>query len=180
LTFITGPVRSGKSRFAERLAEQTGLPVTYIATARPYPDDLEWAARLARHAARRPRTWNVIETAASPVPLVDILGEMEPASCAVVDSLGTWIADRMGDSGAFDARALEKECDWLADALCSAAARLVVVSEEVGWGIVPAHPSARVFRDLLGRMHQRLAREASEAYLVVSGFALSLRIGEPV
>ncbi len=181
-TLVTGPVRSGKSRFAEQLALRSGLPVTYIATAGRMPHDPEWAARLERHRRSRPATWTVLETAGnSRCALTALLGEATAERTLLVDSLGTWLADRMASAHAelFEepARleaALEVDCSALATALARSAATAIVVGEETGWGIVPAYASARIFRDVLGRLQQRLAARATHLYLVVSGFALDL------
>jgi adenosylcobinamide kinase/adenosylcobinamide-phosphate guanylyltransferase len=189
LTFITGPVRSGKSRFAERLARDVAGDVTYVATARSDPEDPEWVARLAHHAARRPPHWRLVETASPHAPLLTVLAAQSAGGeTLVIDSVGTWLADRMtrrleaGASDApLDAGALEAEADDLVGALLACAAHAIVVGEEVGWGVVPPFLSGRVFRDVLGRAQQRLARGAGRAYLVVAGFAVDLHAwGEPV
>jgi adenosylcobinamide kinase/adenosylcobinamide-phosphate guanylyltransferase len=187
LTFITGPVRSGKSRFAERLAREAGPAVTYVATARIDPSDAEWTARIAHHAARRPPAWRVIETAGPGSPSLAALARGAVAGqTLLVDSIGTWLADRMtralevsasscGADASFDAAELECDANDLASALLETQAVAIVVGEEVGWGLVPPYPSGRVFRDVLGRMQQRLASGAAHAYLVVAGFAIDLR-----
>jgi adenosylcobinamide kinase/adenosylcobinamide-phosphate guanylyltransferase len=179
LAFVTGPVRSGKSRFAERIALSTGFSVTYVATARPDDDDPEWRERVEQHAARRPVSWRVVETARFGAPsleaLLSLAGEHETL---IVDSLGTWLADRM--SARLQGRG-QAEGDALLAAIAATHARVIVVGEEVGWGIVPEFPSGRVFRDVAGRLQARLATQAERSYLVVSGFALDLRTqGRPV
>jgi adenosylcobinamide kinase/adenosylcobinamide-phosphate guanylyltransferase len=187
-TFITGPVRSGKSRFAERLARAAGGDVLYVATARVDRADPEWSARLAHHAARRPAAWGVVETAEPGAPALDALvRDARPGATLLVDSLGTWLADRMsarldaaGEGAALDADALEADLAVVVEALVATRAHAIVVGEEVGWGIVPAYPAGRVFRDVLGRAQQRLAAAAGAAYLVVAGFALDLHAGRPV
>jgi adenosylcobinamide kinase/adenosylcobinamide-phosphate guanylyltransferase len=183
LTFVTGPVRSGKSRFAERLAMESGGDVTYVATARTDPTDVEWVARIAHHVARRPPAWQTIETGLLDAPsLVEIAGAGRAGAALLVDSLGTWLAAEMsarfevgGEPAALDIDALEAECSKAADALATSAARAIVVGDEAGWGLVPPYPSGRVFRDVLGRMQQRLAARAERAYLVVAGYAIDLR-----
>jgi adenosylcobinamide kinase/adenosylcobinamide-phosphate guanylyltransferase len=176
LTFISGPVRSGKSRFAEDLAGRKQLPVAYVATARADPDDPEWVDRLERHVARRPPAWSVIETAAPHGrDLSAVVRSASASSVVLVDSLGAWLADRMSVAlPRVDARALEEEAHALADALTESPAYLITVSEETGWGIVPEHPSGRLFRDVLGDLNKRLAHAAERAYLVVNGLALPL------
>lgn len=182
LTLVTGPVRSGKSRFAEALARASGGPVTYVATARVDDTDSEWIARLARHAASRPSSWRVVETARPQAPaLASIAARAGAGETLVVESLGTWLAERMasrfeqgGEAASLDVGALEHEINAAIDALLGSVARTIVVGEEVGWGLVPPYPSGRIFRDVLGRAQQRLAAGASAAYLVVAGFALDL------
>lgn len=176
LTFIAGPVRSGKSTFAEDLAGRKQLPVAYVATARADADDPEWVDRLARHVAGRPPAWTVIETAAPHGrDLAAVVRSASASSVVLVDSLGTWLADRMSvHLPRVDALALEEEAQAAADALTASPAHLITVSEEVGWGIVPDHPSGRLFRDVLGRLNKRLAHAAQQSYLVVNGFALPL------
>jgi adenosylcobinamide kinase / adenosylcobinamide-phosphate guanylyltransferase len=183
LTFITGPVRSGKSALAQRLAERSGSHVVFCATATLDVDDEEWTARIERHRAERPKEWTLIETA---VPqgtnLFDALASAQPNDFVVVDSIGTWLAGVMSEHplgtsvvewhDRIEGFALE-----LCDALEKCAADIVVISEEVGWGVVPVHVSGRVFRDVVGRMNQRLCARAERAYLLVSGVALDLKKG---
>jgi len=187
--FVTGPVRSGKSRFAERLARERGGEVLYVATARIDPDDAEWTARLAHHAARRPADWRVVETGAAGAPaLAQIAAEAPESLTLLVDSLGTWLAERMsrrleagGEAAALDTGGLEAELNEAVDALAAARAAAIVVGDEAGWGLVPPYASGRLFRDVLGRGQQRLAARSERAYLVVAGFALDLgALGRPV
>jgi len=175
-------VRSGKSRFAERLARDRGGEVVYVATARPDPDDAEWTERIAVHASQRPAEWALVETSGGSGPvdaLVSLVAEATPAQTLIVDSLGTWLADvmlRESDPAALDARAED-----VVRALVATSAHAIVVGEEIGWGIVPMTPVGRLFRDVLGRAQQRLAAGSAAAYLVVAGFAIDLKtIGRPV
>lgn len=182
-TLVTGPVRSGKSRFAESLAVGAGGRVTYVATGRVDDADAEWVARIAHHVAARPADWRVVETARAGSPsLADIARDARAGETLLVDSLGTWLADRMsrrleagGEAAALDAPGLEVEAIAASDALLASPARAIVVGEEVGWGLVPDFPSGRIFRDVLGRTQQRIAGRATTAYLVVAGFAIDLR-----
>ena len=189
VVFITGPVRSGKSAFAVRLAGESGLDVTYVATAAASPEDAEWRARLARHTRERPQAWRTIETA----PLahdaqLELFRTASASECLLVDALGTWLAAGIGarielleiDYVVFEAQ-LDREAAEFVDAMLASPARVLVVSEQVGWDVVPVAASARLFRDVMGRMAQRLAARAEAAYLVVAGYALDLRAnGEPV
>jgi adenosylcobinamide kinase/adenosylcobinamide-phosphate guanylyltransferase len=127
--------------------------------------------------------WQTIETGLLDAPsLVEIAGAGRAGAALLVDSLGTWLAAEMsarfevgGEPAALDIDALEAECSKAADALATSAARAIVVGDEAGWGLVPPYPSGRVFRDVLGRMQQRLAARAERAYLVVAGYAIDLR-----
>jgi histidinol-phosphate/aromatic aminotransferase/cobyric acid decarboxylase-like protein/adenosyl cobinamide kinase/adenosyl cobinamide phosphate guanylyltransferase len=174
LTLVIGGTRSGKSAHAERLAEATGLPVRYIATADG--SDAAMAERIAAHRARRPAAWSTVEVA----------GTLRPAFaerdgvCVLLDGLGTWIAGALHRAGAFDdperlARAcarVREETNALAAA--SAAAPVVVVAEEAGQGLLPADAASRAWLDLLGEATQRLATVAARVELVVAGRAVTL------
>lgn len=169
LILITGPSRSGKSEWAEALAQQTTQPVTYIATAVHTADDPEWEARIAQHQQRRPESWKVLELNQE---LIFYLQQHQDAtSCLLIDSLGTWLASWLEDS----------EEQWqpmataFAEGITNYQGTVILVSEEVGWGVVPAYPMGRIFRDRLGTMNQRLGLIAGEVYLVVSGYALDLK-----
>lgn len=179
LTLITGPVRSGKSRFAELLATASALPVTYVATARPDPADLEWEARLRHHQERRPSGWQLIETAFQDGSLPEVLTQCKSGQCILVDSLGTWLADQMlsGDAhaGITDTQSLDEQTVRLLNSIRSCTAELILVGEETGWGVVPAYPLGRYFRDRLGKLQQDIAPLTQACYLVVSGYALDLK-----
>ncbi len=183
VTLVTGPVRSGKSRYVVGLARATGLRVTYLATALRDANDEEWNARMMRHVLDRPASWELIESATlSPHALRDVFVSAGPEQCILVDALGTWLAARLAtsidaferDAAAFQTQ-IEEEAAQLEDAMLASRARVVVVAEEVGWDIVPVEASARLFRDVLGRMKQRLAARAQAVVLVVCGIALDLR-----
>jgi adenosylcobinamide kinase/adenosylcobinamide-phosphate guanylyltransferase len=185
LTFITGPVRSGKSALAQRLAEHSGRHVVFCATAAIDVDDEEWSARIERHRAERPKSWAVIETALPQgTSLLDALAAASPNDFVVVDSIGTWLADVMGQHPLGTSVVewhdrIESFALKLADALEKCPAEVVVISEEVGWGIVPVHVTGRVFRDVIGRTNRRLCAFAERAFLLVSGVALDLKKGLP-
>lgn len=172
LTLVTGPASSGKSAWAEHLAARYPR-VTYIATARSDPSDPEWQAKLARHAARRPAHWHTREV---PIALGAALGECE-CDCLLVDSLGTWVANCLERS----------ERDWSALA-SDLVARLpalpvpaIFVAEETGWGVVPAFPAGRTFRDRLGYLIRQVGARADSVQLVAGGYALDLsRLGTPL
>lgn len=188
LTFVTGPVRSGKSSFAAYLAAQSGLPVSYVATAARYDDDPEWLERLLRHQRERPSAWKTVETARwgndEIIAFVDAASSDE---CLLFDAMGTYISSRIDQHLALaaDDRVLqayvENDVSFFVDALIRSHATIVVVGEQVGWDIVPAASAGRLFRDVLGRAQRKLANAADRAYLIVAGFALDLRVvGTPI
>jgi adenosylcobinamide kinase/adenosylcobinamide-phosphate guanylyltransferase len=183
VVFVTGPVRSGKSAYAVKLACDCGFPVTYVATAAHEPDDAEWNARLVRHVRDRPSSWKTVETAAMPLDAqLALFADAPEESCLLVDALGTWMAARIGtqielleiDYGVMQER-LDAEAAAYVDALLESKAHVVAVGEQIGWDVVPTAASARLFRDAMGRMGQRLAKRSSRVYLVVAGYAIDLR-----
>ncbi len=183
LTLITGPTRSGKSRFAEALAARRNRPVTYIATAERDPGDAEWAARIEAHRASRPAHWTTIETAVAGIDLPTFVRDAPSQSVLVVESLGTWLAALVSGlvvDGEVDTVALESSLRArsraLVDAFAVTRAEAIVVSEQTGWGVVPPYPSARIFSSVLGRLTTSLARTATQSFLIVSGFAIDMHV----
>jgi adenosylcobinamide kinase/adenosylcobinamide-phosphate guanylyltransferase len=152
-------------------------------------DDTEWDGRLDRHVHDRPSSWESIESATlSHQALLDLFREASDDECVVVDALGTWLAARIAinidalehNFADFEVR-MDTEAADLALAMLESQAQVIVVAEEVGWDIVPVAASARLFRDVLGRMKQRLASRAERAILVVVGIALNLtELGTPL
>lgn len=159
ITLVLGGTRSGKSEVAERLADATGEPVTYFATARPR-DDPDFAARVALHRARRPASWTTVEAPD------DLPGALRAAGAtALVESLGTWIA------GVPDFAA---DVDALCDALAARTGVTIVVSEEVGLGVHPPTEVGMRFADAVGDCNRRVAAAADRVLLVVAGRTLEL------
>lgn len=175
-TLVTGGVRSGKSTVAEKLAAESphGDHVTYVA-AGPVRDDADWAQRIATHRSRRPDTWHTLET----TELVEAIDGL--SGPALIDCLGTWLTGVLDELDVWEA---PRE-DWQAglhartSALVAAWTRcphdVVAVTNEVGWGVVPAHRSGRIFADELGRLNQDIARASDRVLLVVAGHVLPLR-----
>ncbi|MEW1938540.1 bifunctional adenosylcobinamide kinase/adenosylcobinamide-phosphate guanylyltransferase [Dietzia maris] len=171
---VTGGVRSGKSRHAVRLLGST-YTVTFVAPGRPADelDDPDWAARVEHHRAHRPTGWRTLE---SP----DVASALRHAPGPVlVDCLGTWLTAIVDDLGLWDAPADEARAavDEQTDTLCAAlTARddVVLVTNEVGSGVVPPYRSGGVFRDLLGALNQSVAECCDEVHLVVCGRVLTL------
>ncbi|MBO9522299.1 MAG: bifunctional adenosylcobinamide kinase/adenosylcobinamide-phosphate guanylyltransferase [Nocardioidaceae bacterium] len=167
---VTGGVRSGKSRHAEALLDDRPR-VDYLAPGPvPGPEDPEWAARVAAHQAARPGHWRTVET-------IDVATALDPGTPALVDCLGTWLAAQLDDLRAWDTTGWEPAFRDRLDALVAAVEAhedVVVVTNEVGMGVVPGHASGRVFRDLLGSTNQRVAVVCDEVHLVVAGRVLTL------
>jgi adenosylcobinamide kinase/adenosylcobinamide-phosphate guanylyltransferase len=165
---VMGPTRSGKSEWAETLAHRSGQAVVYVATSAVDPEDREWQARLERHRQRRPGAWRLWEV---PVGLSAAILAGQVTDCLLVDSLGTWLANELGQD---DAQWQETVADLIAS-VQQTAATVIFVAEETGWGVVPAYPAGRQFRDRLGDLTRQLGAVADVVYLVVAGYAVDLR-----
>ena len=172
---VTGPSRSGKSEWAETLAMQTNKRVIYVATAWADPDDVEWLSRIEKHQQRRPESWTTLLV---PVELSAAIREYsDDRCCLLIDSLGTWVANRLDEDSTIWKRTLED----LLDSLAQMTGSVIFVGEETGWGIVPAYPSGRLFRDRLGELLRKLGIMADSVYLVTSGHVLNLsQLGSPL
>lgn len=170
---VTGGVRSGKSRHAEGLLD-AAADVTYVAAGRPADGtDPDWDDRVASHRERRPSHWATVETADLPAAFAAARGPV------LVDCLGTWLVALLDGAALWDEpsdvvhAAVAERLDALCDAL-GAVPDAVVVTNEVGLGVVPAHRSGVVFRDALGTVNQRVAAVCDEVHLVIAGRMLRL------
>lgn len=171
---VTGPARSGKSEWAESLAIESGKTVVYIATANDNLDDQEWHQRIQIHQNRRPSDWITLEV---PVTLSVTLADTKPDTCVLVDSLGTWVANLLEQ----DDLSWENTLAEFLETVQLVAADMVFVAEETGWGIVPAYPLGRTFRDRLGSLVRQLGTICEAVYLVTGGHVLNLSIlGTPL
>lgn len=169
VVFITGGARSGKSRLAESLTEGFGTPLCYIATGEAR--DEEMAVRIAAHRARRGNGWQTVE---EPIRLMEALKAAEGRFQAVlVDCVTLWLTNLLLSHEDAD-RALA-EARALAALLPELTIPIVLVSNEVGMGIVPENALARSFRDLAGKANQTLAAAADEVYVTISGIPLKLK-----
>ena len=168
IILVTGAARSGKSEWAERLAAESGKQIVYVATAQRYEDDSDWDARIDQHIARRPREWRSLE-----VPF-DLAGAIDGGienECFLIDSLGSWVGNglEMNDVD------WQLGCDCLISSVESSVASLIFVSEETGWGVIPAYPMGRLFRDRLGRLIREFGQVADQTFLMVAGFAVDVQ-----
>lgn len=167
-TLILGGARSGKSALAERLASDSGREVVYIATAQA--GDAEMAARIAHHRARRPQQWLCVE---EPLHLADVLRDhARDDRCILVDCLTLWLSNLLGDA---DMQGFERERDRLLKVLPDLPGNVLLVSNEVGLGIVPMGELTRRFVDEAGRLHQAIAALSERVVLVAAGLPLVLK-----
>jgi len=164
VTLVLGGARSGKTRRALELASAFARKV-YIATAEPRDDEMR--ARITRHAEERGSTWRTVE---APLELANALADTHDAEIFVVDCLTLWLSNLMHAG-----RDIEAETQKLLTALETCAAHVVLVSNEVGLGIVPDNALARAFRDAQGRLNQEIARVADVVEFVAAGLPLRLK-----
>lgn len=183
LVLILGGARSGKSAVAERMAGAVSGRVTFVATAEA--GDQEMKRRIEAHRAARPASWHTVEE-----PL-DLPGAVAMAAVdsdvVVVDCLTVWVSNRLcrqGEpestpewSGAVERleSALRQDATRLVRLAGSSGATLLLVSNEVGWGLVPPNPLGRVYRDLLGMVNRLLAGEADQVLLMVAGLPVDVK-----
>jgi len=172
-TLVLGGARSGKSAYAEELL--CDAHVDYLATARQQPDDDDWEARISAHVARRPPGWHTVEPADLPAVLRAAGGVP-----VLVDDIATWLTGELDDTGAWKGgarplRACRARCAELVSAVAGCPVRLVLVSAEVGLGIIPPTRAGRLFRDELGVLNAQLATVCDEVLLMVAGLTVKLR-----
>ncbi len=183
LLLITGGARSGKSHFAELLARQAQLPVTYLATAQV--GDEEMAKRVEKHRQSRPGHWGLIE---EPYKILQVLQEQaEKESVILLDCVTLWLSNLLlQEVSSFTAswtiaeqeRALAKlitEVQAVSELALRIKPQVILVTNEVGQGIVPDHPLSRLYRDLAGRANQILAQASEKTYLIVAGYPLEIK-----
>lgn len=174
LILVTGPARSGKSEWAEHWAHQTQKPVVYVATSTVSSSDVEWQQRIEQHRQRRPISWQTQEV---PKNLTTAIQTADPGDCVLVDSLGTWLANQLDQ----DNESWRECVETLLVVLSSPPSDVILVAEETGWGVVPAYPQGRLFRDRLGDLVRRIGAIATQVYLVTGGYALDLKyLGTPL
>ena len=177
---IIGGARSGKSTLAEKRAVDSGLHVIYVATAQALDGEME--RRIALHQARRPASWGLIE---APLGLAETLrANAAPDVCLLVDCLTLWlsnllfagVAAKQAEAGeAVDCALFSTEVQSLVDTLPSLPGRIIMVSNEVGWGLVPMAAVSRLFADEQGRLNQRVAAVCEQVTLVAAGMPLRLK-----
>jgi adenosylcobinamide kinase/adenosylcobinamide-phosphate guanylyltransferase len=164
-TLVLGGARSGKSRYAEQVAMASQPPWIYVATAESFDDEM--ATRIADHKSRRSRDWQTID---APLDLAGALAALPRSATVLVDCLTLWLSNLM-----LAGRDIEAEIARLEAAMLAHEAALVLVSNEVGSGIVPDNALARRFRDVQGLLNQRVAARADRVVLVVAGLPMIVK-----
>lgn len=167
-TLILGGARSGKSALAERLAADGGREVIYVATAQAHDDEMH--ERIGHHRARRPAHWHCVE---EPLALADALRRhAREDRCLLVDCLTLWLSNLLIDP---QPAHFVRERDALLDALPALPGELLLVSNEVGLGIVPMGALSRRFVDEAGRLHQSIATQCERVLFVTAGLPIALK-----
>jgi len=167
VTLILGGARSGKSTRAETLAKQSLLDVVYIATSPQMQGDKEWQERIQKHQQGRPVHWQTLE---EPLDLCGVLNNLKSNQCALVDCLTLWLFNIMADN-----RNIEKETESLCACLSKLDQEIILVSNELGMGLVPEQKLGRDFRDAQGRLNQAVAKVANHVEFVVAGIPMLLK-----
>lgn len=176
LTLILGGARSGKSSYAVRLAKGKGQSVTFLATAQPL--DAEMQARIQKHKEERPANWETLEI---PLQIVAAIPQIR-SELVILDCLTLWVSnllmeyvtDERVDEASFF-QGLQRETEALLQAIRRSEQEWLVVSNEVGLGLVPVYPIGRVYRDALGWVNQQFAAEADEVLWMVAGIAVKVK-----
>jgi adenosylcobinamide kinase/adenosylcobinamide-phosphate guanylyltransferase len=170
LTLITGPVRSGKTRLAVQWALNYPFPRTYIATAQGL--DSEMAERIRRHQEERGSAFQTVE---EPLNLSSRIEKIKrPCSVVVVDCLTLWVSNLLGTIKE-EGPGIQDQLDEVLAVLKKTRIPVILIGNEVGWGIVPENALARTFRDLSGRLHQEIAQIADQVILMVAGIPLVVK-----
>lgn len=169
---VLGGARSGKSGHAESL--MPGGEVRYVATAHVDPADTDWADRIQEHRVRRPDHWTTVESAGGPGLSAILRADTPPT---LVDDLGTWLTAEIDSAGAWDAPrgTVTPRCDDLVAAVAGYPGTLVLVSPEVGLGVIPETRAGRLFRDEIGALNGALAAVCDEVVLAVAGLTVPLK-----
>ena len=169
IIFITGGARSGKSQFAQNLALKFPGPKAYLATAQAL--DGEMAERILRHKKSRPADWQTLE---EPCRITEAIRKNgDRFSLILLDCLTLWISNLM--MAEWTEERILAETDGFLQVCQGTKSSLIIVGNEVGMGIVPDNPQARLFRDLSGLIQQKIAREADEVYFMICGIPQTIK-----
>lgn len=175
---ITGGARSGKSTFAEKLTMSLADQAVYIATGQAF--DQEMGERIALHQLQRSESDYPWETIEEPIHLSSLLNDLSGERTVLVDCLTLWLSNLLLSVEKDENRQeiIEREISLLEQSVMSFNGKLIMVTNEVGNGIVPEYSLGRLYRDLAGRMNQRLARQCNQVFLVTAGIPIELKTRE--
>lgn len=176
---ITGGVRSGKSKFAEELAGKLGGEIIYLATAQAL--DREMEERIKKHQQHRPQNWTTVE---EPLEAARIIAGCRRETTVLLDCLTLYLSNWFfkDEDLSLDCREeiVSRAVTGLAETVKGSDANIIIVTNELGWGVVPENALARRFRDLAGRANQKIAECCDQVYLMVSGIPIRIKGGEDV
>lgn len=168
ITFITGSARSGKSSYALSLAEKQKKDVVFLATATAF--DQEMKIRIKNHQNERPSTWKTIE---EPIDIDIALQKISKNTCVILDCLTLWLSNMYLVE--MEKTKRTQKMEYFLNTLSDIASSIIIVSNEVGWGIVPENKIAREYRDELGSLHQSIAILSNEVILMVAGLPVTIK-----
>jgi adenosylcobinamide kinase/adenosylcobinamide-phosphate guanylyltransferase len=176
LILITGGARSGKSSFAESLAQKMSENIAYIATAQVF--DEEMGERISEHRKRRPKNWETYEEPEQVDRIIQDIGSK--TGVIIIDCMALLVSNLISDYNEKSSREVfackvEEKIEHIVEASLKCQATVIIVSNEVGSGLVPANPIGRFYRDILGRANQSIARNADLVYLLVAGIPLLVK-----
>jgi adenosylcobinamide kinase/adenosylcobinamide-phosphate guanylyltransferase len=171
MTLILGGARSGKSTYGEQLATAHGGRITYLATCQPYDDEM--VARIAKHRAERPDTWRTVECPYDPAAA--IRAHAADSDCFLLDCLTLLVSNLVIMEEATAEERVQAAIDDLVRACGETNTPLIMVSNEVGLGLVPEYPLGRLYRDILGRANQRLAAVADPVWFLIAGLPINVK-----
>ncbi|MCQ2559855.1 MAG: bifunctional adenosylcobinamide kinase/adenosylcobinamide-phosphate guanylyltransferase [Clostridia bacterium] len=179
LVLVLGGARSGKSEFAEELVYKAQLPVIYVATAEIKDQEMQY--RIELHRQRRPASWLTVEETHNLIKVVEEYGQEQ--AVMLIDCLTVWSSNLLLDSNwpyaGCEESAKEdyilKQAELLAEKAASASAKIIMVANEVGMGVVPAYPLGRLYRDISGRVNRAIAVRADKVYGVFAGLPIDLK-----
>jgi adenosylcobinamide kinase/adenosylcobinamide-phosphate guanylyltransferase len=168
---LLGGARSGKSTFAEQLASSHGGRIAYLATAQAYDDEMR--ERIVHHQADRPQEWRTVECPLDPAAA--IRAHAGEADCFLLDCLTLLVSNLLLTDRMTDEEIIRSATDDLLTASQETRTDLIIVSNEVGLGLVPEYPLGRRYRDVLGKVNQRLAAQSTHVYFLIAGIPIDLR-----